>query len=1203
MTEIHIYGPNCVIKGSYPKDDVHLATSYPVEGAKYSKAYRKGLWDGRKGLLNKRTGSFPTGLLPSVKSVLEEHGYEYSIEDHRVKPKPLKNGIELDGISMTGKYQYQADAVKQALANMQGIIKIATGGGKCLGPETGVLLFDGSTKKAKEVITGDILMGPDSRPREVLSTTSGSGPMYRIIPNRGSSWECNDVHVLTLVHSVTGEVIDIALDEYLKKNDTFKHCHKLFKPENVIFKSDKPLIIDPYFLGLWLGNGSKDLKKGIQITTVDREVVTFLEDFSGKNGGSLSTYHYEGRVPTYAVVGCKDLLSSMREFFPSSEDIRIPKEFLTSSLEDRQRLLAGLVDSDGYHSRGSFEIIQKRKELLEDIVFLARSLGFSANIKEKIVNQFDCNGVSYWRTKITGKGTINIPTIIPRKKASISNRNKDPLRTGFSVEFIGEGPYSGWELDGDGRFLLSDFTVTHNTEVAAAITKHLGLTTLFLVPSAELMYQTQKRFITRLGLTKKEVGIIGDGIWEPGTFVTVSLVNTLESRLDKKETLELMSSIDVLFLDECVHENSWISTENGYVKAKNVAIGDLVLTDDGYQPVTGISRNTKPGIRLLTDSGSFLECSTNHPLAVWRDTEVKYIRAEDLCVGDVLIERSGESSTHEFDPMSYLAGLFAGDGCWHTPNKVRWSYTKDVDWWHTTLTSVVQECLPDATLTFSVNSRGDTTATLTSPIFLRMLSDLGYSVGSKTLNLHVPKSHELSFIGGLFDSEGWITSGNLFFGCASKDMMTFAHQILRDAGISVHSSTVTRKNPKHNTQYKIAISRRDSQKFVQLTGSKLSRKSVPDAKIRTCSSVGSRTIISEIFSKISESTYFLSKKYLGANKLRNLVHSELVLVLKNIIEDYPELQYYSTFLTSEPRVLVEKELIGDIDTVEFSVNENHTFVANGLLTHNCHGAGSETYFTVATLCPAYYRFGLSATPLDRTDGADLRLIATTGDVFCEISNKQLVDLGVSAKADIIWDRVNSPIIPKKTAYPTVYKSGIVENEELLDKVVDWTTSFVNQGLSTLILIEEISHGELLDTALWNNPKGVFIPHQFIHGSEDTDVRSKAIEDFDNRSLPVLICSRILDQGVDTNAIDALIVAGSRKSKIKTMQRLGRGLRGKRLIVVEFANYCHKYLLEHSLQRLRDYSAEKCFPQIQYKSEQDKEELISKLWKAQLSRDQ
>ncbi len=263
-----------------------------------------------------------------------------------------------------------------------------------------------------------------------------------------------------------------------------------------------------------------------------------------------------------------------------------------------------------------------------------------------------------------------------------------------------------------------------------------------------------------------------------------------------------------------------------------------------------------------------------------------------------------------------------------------------------------------------------------------------------------------------------------------------------------------------------------------------------------------------------------------------------------------------------------------------------------LFIDECHHTGSETWYTICTLCKAYYRFGLSGTPLDRTDGANLRLIAATGDVIVSISNKFLVERGVSARGHIIFDSITEPILKKGIRYPTAYKQGVVENPQMLRKVIDWTKVFNEVGLGCLILVEEIQHGRLIDDALWTETDGVFIPHQFIWGEESSDVRAKALADFADGTLPVLIASTILDEGVDVPTIDALIVAGSRKSRIRSLQRLGRGLRGKRLVVLDFANFTNKYLADHSLERLKDYRSEDCFPI--YHSEPDVD-LVRKIW--------
>jgi superfamily II DNA or RNA helicase len=233
--------------------------------------------------------------------------------------------------------------------------------------------------------------------------------------------------------------------------------------------------------------------------------------------------------------------------------------------------------------------------------------------------------------------------------------------------------------------------------------------------------------------------------------------------------------------------------------------------------------------------------------------------------------------------------------------------------------------------------------------------------------------------------------------------------------------------------------------------------------------------------------------------------------------------------------------------------------------------------------------------MDRTDGANLRLLGAIGDIIVDIPNKFLVENGISARSSIIFSKVTAPVLPKKTPYATAYKQGIVDNPNALSMIVDWVKVFASLNLGTLVLCEEIAHGKAIDEALWTATDGVFIPHQFIYGEEATDVRRNTLKDFAEGRLPVLIASTILDEGVDVPTIDALILAGSRKSRIKTMQRLGRGLRGKKLIAVEFANFCHDHLLRHSLQRYEDYKKEDCFPL--YQSGPDVE-LIKKIWYAE-----
>lgn len=78
------------------------------------------------------------------------------------------------------------------------VIYSGRGEGKCLHPDTEVIMYDGRLKKVKDIVVDDKLMGDDSTPRNVLSVCSGTDDMYEVIPMKGESFICNKEHILVL---------------------------------------------------------------------------------------------------------------------------------------------------------------------------------------------------------------------------------------------------------------------------------------------------------------------------------------------------------------------------------------------------------------------------------------------------------------------------------------------------------------------------------------------------------------------------------------------------------------------------------------------------------------------------------------------------------------------------------------------------------------------------------------------------------------------------------------------------------------------------------------------------------------------------------------------------------------------------------------------------------------------------------------------
>ena len=55
----------------------------------------------------------------------------------------------------------------------------------CHAAGTLILMHDGSTKSVEDVVPGDLLMGPDSKPRRVLQLARGHERMWQVTPKRG----------------------------------------------------------------------------------------------------------------------------------------------------------------------------------------------------------------------------------------------------------------------------------------------------------------------------------------------------------------------------------------------------------------------------------------------------------------------------------------------------------------------------------------------------------------------------------------------------------------------------------------------------------------------------------------------------------------------------------------------------------------------------------------------------------------------------------------------------------------------------------------------------------------------------------------------------------------------------------------------------------------------------------------------------------
>jgi len=351
------------------------------------------------------------------------------------------------------------------------IIAARPGMGKCLGKGTKVLMFDGSLKNVEDVGVEEQLMGDDSTPRKVVSIARGRENMYWVHQNHGISYRVNESHILSLKRSRTegghehGEVLNIEVRDYLTKSTTFKSNYKGYKV--AIEFDERPLPLEPYYLGLWLGDGQSYSSR---VTNIDQEVIDYLAEYADDLDLELVEYKREGRTNNYGVTSGKQ---GKKGFSPQAalrelnllQNKHIPQSFLVNSAKNRLALLAGLIDSDGYYDSENhvYEIVQKREGLAKQIKFLCDTLGFKTSIRTKKATIAD-RGFEEDVFRVRLSGDLNkIPVRVERKKARERTSIVEWRHTGIQVELDKVDDYYGFEIDGNRLFLLEDMTVTHNT--------------------------------------------------------------------------------------------------------------------------------------------------------------------------------------------------------------------------------------------------------------------------------------------------------------------------------------------------------------------------------------------------------------------------------------------------------------------------------------------------------------------------------------------------------------------------------------------------------------------------------------------------------------------------------------------------------------------------------------------------------------------
>lgn len=316
---------------------------------------------------------------------------------------------------------------------------------------TTVLKYSGEIVRIDQLQAGDLIMGEYSQPVRITKLKHLRAPSLEVHPNKGKCLILSPDQPIVLKKSAYLEVkrtykskflnmpvwLTLRAEELYHTKSHFKRC---FLVANTGVEYNRQAVpIDPYFLGVWLGDGHAHV---VGITTMDeaikREIYAQAKKWGlkvtvqTKKGNKASSYHVTSGNGPGLNASKNPLLNTLKKL-NLIRNKHIPLVYLKNDRATRLQLLAGLIDTDGYVNNNVCYITQKSKLLTENIVQLASTLGFRVTVTKKLkrIKRLQFTGEYY---SITLSGRLDeIPTRLERKKPKNISGKYDRRYTGYRI--------------------------------------------------------------------------------------------------------------------------------------------------------------------------------------------------------------------------------------------------------------------------------------------------------------------------------------------------------------------------------------------------------------------------------------------------------------------------------------------------------------------------------------------------------------------------------------------------------------------------------------------------------------------------------------------------------------------------------------------------------------------------------------------------
>lgn len=347
---------------------------------------------------------------------------------------------------------------------------------ECFDPNTQILTWEGEIKLAKDITIGDHLIDDKGNKTRVKSICSGKAEMYEVIQENGINYTVTYNHILTLK---------------IKNHGLLEILQNLYDSEYKVTWFDKELFSYKHYI-----TSNKDMAfnfiKNLDDDILDINIQDYInlpeiikDNLYGFKSTGINWEHVETTISPYNMgITIGNLLNNPQDL---SYMNYIPKEYIINSRKTRLNVLAGIIDTLGYkRTINSIKLILlgKNENIICNLLSLIKSLGFTCkidfidNFKSELreleiygdLNEIPTNTqYSLYFTEQPNNNEYSGNIHSERNYKSTNIYNINVVKKDFN-------DFCGWQLEGNGRFLLSDYTVVHNTPEGQPVGTVLSLT-------------------------------------------------------------------------------------------------------------------------------------------------------------------------------------------------------------------------------------------------------------------------------------------------------------------------------------------------------------------------------------------------------------------------------------------------------------------------------------------------------------------------------------------------------------------------------------------------------------------------------------------------------------------------------------------------------------------------------------------------------